>query len=111
MPSGIATNLQRWQDSSYIEIVRKSAFRLKTPEQVAATSVLPATSPELKGLGGRYYEDCAEAPSSSAAASGAPAASRLTRSTPPTPSGSGSCRSACSRSPLPDRLVGEHGHP
>jgi NAD(P)-dependent dehydrogenase (short-subunit alcohol dehydrogenase family) len=62
MPGGIATNLQRHQDPSYIENVRKSGFRLKTPEQGAATSVLLATSPELEGVGGRYYEDCAEAP-------------------------------------------------
>jgi NAD(P)-dependent dehydrogenase (short-subunit alcohol dehydrogenase family) len=62
MPGGIATNLQRYQDPSYIESVRKSGFRLKTPEQGAATSVLLATSPALDGIGGRYYEDCAEAP-------------------------------------------------
>jgi short chain dehydrogenase len=52
---------QRYQDPSYIENVRKAGFRLKTPEQGAATSVLLATSPELEGIGGRYYEDCAEA--------------------------------------------------
>ena len=34
---------------------------LKTPEQGAATSVLLAAAPELEGVGGRYYEDCAEA--------------------------------------------------
>jgi NAD(P)-dependent dehydrogenase (short-subunit alcohol dehydrogenase family) len=62
MPGGIATNLQRYQDPSYIENVRKSGFRLKTAEQGAATSVLLATAPELEGIGGRYYEDCAEAP-------------------------------------------------
>jgi NAD(P)-dependent dehydrogenase (short-subunit alcohol dehydrogenase family) len=62
MPGGIATNLQRYQDPSYIENVRKAGFRLKTPEQGAATSVLLATAPELEGVGGRYYEDCAEAP-------------------------------------------------
>jgi NAD(P)-dependent dehydrogenase (short-subunit alcohol dehydrogenase family) len=62
MPGGIATNLQRYQDASYMENARKSGFRLKTPEQGAATSVLLATSPELEGVGGRYYEDCAEAP-------------------------------------------------
>jgi hypothetical protein len=34
---------------------------LKTPEQGAATSVLLATSPQLEGIGGRYFEDCNEA--------------------------------------------------
>ncbi|HEY4398076.1 MAG TPA: oxidoreductase, partial [Acidimicrobiia bacterium] len=33
----------------------------KTPEQGAATSVLVATSPQLEGIGGRYFEDCNEA--------------------------------------------------
>ena len=36
--------------------------RLKTPEQGAATSVLLAASPLLEGIGGRYFEDCNEAP-------------------------------------------------
>jgi hypothetical protein len=35
---------------------------MKTPEQGAATSVLLATSPELAGVSGRYFEDCNEAP-------------------------------------------------
>ena len=35
---------------------------LKTPEQGAATSVLLAASPLLEGIGGRYFEDCNEAP-------------------------------------------------
>jgi len=34
----------------------------KTIEQGAATSVLLAASPEVEGVTGRYYEDCAEAP-------------------------------------------------
>jgi NAD(P)-dependent dehydrogenase (short-subunit alcohol dehydrogenase family) len=33
----------------------------KTREQGAATSVLVATSPQLNGIGGRYFEDCNEA--------------------------------------------------
>jgi hypothetical protein len=37
------------------------AFRFKTVEQGAATSVLVATSLELEGVGGRYFEDCNEA--------------------------------------------------
>jgi hypothetical protein len=35
---------------------------IKTVEQGAATSVLVATAPELEGVGGRYFEDCNEAP-------------------------------------------------
>ena len=34
---------------------------VKTIEQGAATSVLLAASPEVEGVSGRYYEDCAEA--------------------------------------------------
>ena len=37
-------------------------YRYKTPEQGAATSVVVATSPQLEGIGGRYFEDCNEAP-------------------------------------------------
>ena len=33
----------------------------KTPEQVAATSVLLAASPLVEGIGGRHFEDCNEA--------------------------------------------------
>jgi NAD(P)-dependent dehydrogenase (short-subunit alcohol dehydrogenase family) len=35
---------------------------VKTIEQGAATSVLLAASPDVEGVSGRYYEDCAEAP-------------------------------------------------
>jgi NAD(P)-dependent dehydrogenase (short-subunit alcohol dehydrogenase family) len=62
MPGGIATALQRHMDPGYIDRARESGFRLKSTEQGAATSVLLATSPALEGVGGRYYEDCAEAP-------------------------------------------------
>ena len=62
MPGGIATKLQRHMDPGYIERVRASGFALKSPQQGAATSVYVATSPDLEGIGGRYYEDVAEAP-------------------------------------------------
>jgi NAD(P)-dependent dehydrogenase (short-subunit alcohol dehydrogenase family) len=62
MPGGIATALQRHVEPGYIEQAVAAGYRLKTPEQGAATSVLVATSPELEGIGGRYFEDCAEAP-------------------------------------------------
>jgi NAD(P)-dependent dehydrogenase (short-subunit alcohol dehydrogenase family) len=64
MPGGIATRLQRYVGGAeYIERRRREpGVRLKTPEQGAATSVLLATSPLLEGVGGRYFEDCNEAP-------------------------------------------------
>jgi NAD(P)-dependent dehydrogenase (short-subunit alcohol dehydrogenase family) len=37
------------------------AFGFKTREQGAATSVLVATSHQLDGIGGRYFEDCNQA--------------------------------------------------
>ena len=61
MPGGIATNLQRHLEPGYIESRVREGVQLKTPEQGAATSVLLAVSPELEGVGGRYYEDCHEA--------------------------------------------------
>jgi NAD(P)-dependent dehydrogenase (short-subunit alcohol dehydrogenase family) len=66
MPGGIATNLQRHLDPGYMEQARARAqsgegIRLKTVEQGAATSVLLAVSPQLEGVGGRYFEDCNEA--------------------------------------------------
>jgi NAD(P)-dependent dehydrogenase (short-subunit alcohol dehydrogenase family) len=38
-----------------------TAYKSKTREQGAATSVLAATSPQLEGIGGRYFEDCNQA--------------------------------------------------
>ncbi len=38
----------------------------KTPPQGAATSVLPAASPLVDGVTGRYFEDNQEAPTSPA---------------------------------------------
>jgi NAD(P)-dependent dehydrogenase (short-subunit alcohol dehydrogenase family) len=64
MPGGIATNLQRHTDPEYMERARAQSggqIRFKTVEQGAATSVLLAVSPQLEGVGGRYFEDCNEA--------------------------------------------------
>jgi NAD(P)-dependent dehydrogenase (short-subunit alcohol dehydrogenase family) len=66
MPGGIATELQRHVGgAAYIEQAveryRQPGSVLKTPEQGAATAVLLATSPQLEGFGGRYFEDCNEA--------------------------------------------------
>jgi NAD(P)-dependent dehydrogenase (short-subunit alcohol dehydrogenase family) len=62
MPGGIATGLQRHLDPGYMQRARAAGnLPIKTTEQGAATSVLLAVSPELEGVGGRYYEDCHEA--------------------------------------------------
>ena len=55
--SGVATNLQRHVGGKLV-----TPERQKTPEQGAATSVLLATSPDLDGIGGRYFDDCNEVP-------------------------------------------------
>src|SRR4051794_30892860 len=69
MPGGIATPLQRHvleADPDYMkkatERFERAGRKLKTPEQGAATSVLLAASPFVEGVGGRYFEDCNEAP-------------------------------------------------
>jgi NAD(P)-dependent dehydrogenase (short-subunit alcohol dehydrogenase family) len=69
MPGGISTPLQRHvleADPDYMEKAterfKETGRSLKTPEQGAATSVLLATWPDLAGVGGRYFEDCNEAP-------------------------------------------------
>lgn len=56
-PGAIATNLQKHTGG-----LKTPAERRKNPEQGAATSVLLAASPLLEGIGGRYFEDCNEAP-------------------------------------------------
>ena len=56
MPGAIATALQR-----HIGEMRTPSQRRKTPEQGASTSVLLATSPLLKGVGGRYFVNNEEA--------------------------------------------------
>jgi NAD(P)-dependent dehydrogenase (short-subunit alcohol dehydrogenase family) len=67
MPGGIATALQRHVGgeayiTQAVERMRGAGVSLKTVEQGAATSVLLAASPLLDGVGGRYFEDCNEAP-------------------------------------------------
>ena len=57
-PGAIATNLQRHVGGKLVT----PPERQKTPQQGAATSVLLATSPELDGIGGRYFKDGNEAP-------------------------------------------------
>ncbi|MGW5358715.1 hypothetical protein [Actinopolymorpha pittospori] len=55
-PGAIATNLQKHTGG-----LQTPPERRKTVAQGAATSVLVAASPLLAGVGGRYFEDCAEA--------------------------------------------------
>jgi NAD(P)-dependent dehydrogenase (short-subunit alcohol dehydrogenase family) len=58
----VASNLPRHLDPEYLaELVNSGTYTFKTLEQGAATSVLVATSPQLEGIGGRYFEDCNEA--------------------------------------------------
>ncbi|GAA1669489.1 SDR family NAD(P)-dependent oxidoreductase [Kribbella yunnanensis] len=60
MPGAIFTNLQRHTDGRGSGSTPSEL--MKTPEQGAATSVLLATSPQLEGIGGRYFVDCNETP-------------------------------------------------
>ncbi len=69
MPGGIWTPLQRhWSaarraaaEEQAREAQAGGAFRMKSVEQGAATSVFLAASPQVEGIGGRYFEDCGEA--------------------------------------------------
>jgi NAD(P)-dependent dehydrogenase (short-subunit alcohol dehydrogenase family) len=56
-PGAIQTNLQRHVGGT----VRTPLELQKSPQQGAATSVLLAASPQLDGIGGRYFADCHEA--------------------------------------------------
>lgn len=56
MPGAIATNLQRHTGG-----LRTPVEKRKSLEQGAATTLLAAVSPILKGVGGRYLENCNEA--------------------------------------------------
>jgi NAD(P)-dependent dehydrogenase (short-subunit alcohol dehydrogenase family) len=67
MPGGIWTRLQKHVDRETRarwdrDLASGAIPPIKSPEQGAATSVLVATSPALEGVGGRYFEDCEEAP-------------------------------------------------
>lgn len=65
MPGGVWTDLQRHWDPEVLAAtkagVAAAGLAVKTPQQGAATSALLATSPDLHGVGGRYFEDCHEA--------------------------------------------------
>lgn len=55
-PGAIATGLQKYTGG-----LKTPPERRKTPQQGAATTVLLAASPLLEGVGGLYFEDCAQA--------------------------------------------------
>jgi NAD(P)-dependent dehydrogenase (short-subunit alcohol dehydrogenase family) len=57
-PGAILTNLQKHVGGKLITPPEKQ----KSPQQGAATSTLLAASPLLAGIGGKYFEDCNEAP-------------------------------------------------
>ena len=61
MPGGLRTNLQQYQSGPEWDAI-DAAYDWKTVEEGAATSVFVATSPLLDGIGGRYFENCHEAP-------------------------------------------------
>jgi NAD(P)-dependent dehydrogenase (short-subunit alcohol dehydrogenase family) len=56
-PGAVPTNLQKHVGGKLVT----PPERRKTTQQGAATSVLLATSRQLEGIGGRYFEDCSEA--------------------------------------------------
>ena len=68
----IETNLSRYSIEPALQAQLRESGEYTTPEGVrlrfktiaqgAATSVLVATSPQLEHVGGRYFEDCNEAP-------------------------------------------------
>jgi NAD(P)-dependent dehydrogenase (short-subunit alcohol dehydrogenase family) len=63
-PGGIRSGLQRHLEGPDMAPEIKKIFDefpWRTPRQGAATSVLLAASPLLDGIGGRYFENCAEA--------------------------------------------------
>lgn len=66
-PGRIRTNLMRYIGDEFNPKVpagfeaTSGAVEWKTVEEGAATSALLAASPLLAGVGGRYFEDCAEA--------------------------------------------------
>ncbi|ABG95226.1 probable oxidoreductase [Rhodococcus jostii RHA1] len=61
-PGGIWTNLTRHlPENVYNSLRADPTAEYKSPQQGAATSVFVATSPLLRGIGGRYFEDSNQA--------------------------------------------------
>ncbi|MBH0776012.1 SDR family NAD(P)-dependent oxidoreductase [Nocardia bovistercoris] len=69
------SNLVRHYDRTTVDQLRNSdRYTYKTVAQGAATSVYVATSPELDGIVGRYFENCREADPDNPGAAGIDAA-------------------------------------
>jgi retinol dehydrogenase 12 len=66
-PGDVATEVTR--DSAFLAWGSASVAKhfLLTPEEGARTSLHVAIAPELEGVSGQYYRDCAEAPAAHAA--------------------------------------------
>ena len=62
MPGGIMTGLQVHVADQIGAMMKQGQYIMKNPEQGAATTVYAALSKEWEGRGGRYLEDCQEAP-------------------------------------------------
>lgn len=66
MPGGIMTRLQRHVPQAtrdrWAKLHESGQIRTKTPQQGAATTMVAAVSLEFAHVGGRYLEDCNEAP-------------------------------------------------
>jgi NAD(P)-dependent dehydrogenase (short-subunit alcohol dehydrogenase family) len=75
-PGAIAdSNLSRHYDPAVLAELRGSGrYTFKSLEQGAATSVYVATAPQLRGVVGRYFENCQEADPDNPAAAGTDAA-------------------------------------
>lgn len=76
-PGAVLSNLTRHMSQDELDKAIASGYTFKTPEQGAATSVLLATWPGVEGIGGRYFEDCQEAPLHREGVSGGVAAHAL----------------------------------
>ncbi|KAF2441020.1 putative short-chain dehydrogenase/reductase [Karstenula rhodostoma CBS 690.94] len=64
-PGGILTNISRHAEPGFIEAITNMPRLIplfKSAEQGAATTVVAAVGREWEGRGGRYLEDCEEAP-------------------------------------------------
>jgi hypothetical protein len=92
-PGAIQTNLQRHVGGKLVTPPEKQ----KTTQQGAATSVLLATSQQLEGIGGRYFENCSRPASSTGVRMILVAVSLLMLSIRKMPSGFGALQLKCWR--------------
>ncbi|MPQ97390.1 SDR family NAD(P)-dependent oxidoreductase [Modestobacter sp. I12A-02628] len=66
MPGGIMTGLQKHVGQDVLDSWQRAQdsgkVRFKSVQEGAATTLVAAVAPEFAGVGGRYLEDCQEAP-------------------------------------------------